>query len=69
MNKHNSNRLQNGIPAVMSSLRLSLCLNYSICLSHNHEKKRALRMIKAMLGDALDDFNNWEKSESDDIKR
>jgi hypothetical protein len=46
---------------VIESLRLSLNLNYAIFLfEFKDEKKKALRILKKEIQEALDDFDKWD---------
>jgi len=49
---------------VIDSLRLSLNLNYAVFLyevkQDKKSKKKALRILKKEIQDALDDFEKWE---------
>ena len=55
---------------VIESLRLSLNLNYAIFLfEFKDEKKKALRLLKKEIQEALDDFDKWDQTQIDQIKQ
>ena len=49
---------------VIDSLRLSLNLNYAVFLYEvKAEKKKALRILKKEIQEALDDFEKWDHNQ------
>lgn len=58
---------------VIDSLRLSLNLNYAVFLyevkQDKKSKKKALRILKKEIQDALDDFEKWEPTQIEQIKQ
>jgi len=55
---------------VIESLRLSLSLNYAIFLfEFKDEKKKALRILKKEIQEALDDFDKWDQNQIEQIKQ
>ena len=62
--------IQQDKPQEVTSLRLAVSLNYAVFFFFFYnDKKGALRMLKFTIGEALDDFDKWKKSEIDFIKK
>mmetsp|Transcript_10366 Transcript_10366/g.15956 ORF Transcript_10366/g.15956 Transcript_10366/m.15956 type:complete len:182 (+) Transcript_10366:463-1008(+) len=57
-------RVQQNKPDPIDSLRLGLNLNYAIFLWEIMEqKKKAIRILKREIQEALDDFDKWDQSQ------
>ena len=64
------NKHQNGEDDVIDCLRLGFSLNYAVFLYEiNNDQKKAIRILKKEIQDALDDFDKWQKDEIEQIKQ
>lgn len=63
-------RINDGKIDYIDSIRLSLNLNYAVFLYEiDNKKKKALRILKQQIQEALDDFDKWEPSQIEQIKQ
>lgn len=63
-------RINAGLKDQIDPIRLSLNLNYAVFLYEvENSKKKALRILKQQIQDALDDFESWDPSKIEQIKQ
>ena len=61
--------VNHGEPDMIDSLRLSLNLNYACYLYEvDSKKKKAIRILKSQIQEALDDFDKWDHDQIEQIK-
>ena len=70
MTKGDSNSTGAASADVIEALALSLSLNYAVFLfEQKNERKKALRVLKKQLQEALDDFDKWKPEDIPAIKQ